>query len=437
MDSPYAWGVVAMLMAAQSISYVDRMIMGLMVGPVRKSFQISDTQFSLLAGLAFSIFYALMGLPLGRLIDSGRRVGIVSAAMAAWSAMTMACGLTTGFWSLFLARIGVGVGEAALSPAANSIISDYFSRGRLARALSVYMVGVTIGSGLAYMIGGWVVGKTEAMGQVVLPLVGAREGWQLVFFIVGAPGLLAALLMLAIREPQRRGLLAEGGGVAVPRLSSTLAWIWTRRGAYGPHLFGMGLFIMAVASVNVWGPEYMIRTFGLTRAEAGLRYGAVMIVAGTAGLFTGSILADRWFARGVASAHSRTILVSMAGMLPCCGLLAFAPTWGLGLTCIGAAVYFSAFQGGLAGTVVQLMTPNQMRGQATAVYLLVTSLMGMGLGPTLLAAVTDFVFASDAALSRSLSVFGVTVIPVAALVMWTGLKRIDRVVDEARHWAGA
>jgi MFS family permease len=433
LDGRYAWGVVGVLMLAQSVSFIDRMIMGLLVGPVRKSFEISDTQYSLLAGFAFAVFYAVMGLPLGRMVDGGRRTRIVAVAMAFWSLMTALCGLAWNFWSLFLARVGVGVGEAALSPAAYSIISDYFTKARLARALSVYTVGVTIGSGLAYIVGGWVVGAADGMGQVVLPLVGAREGWQLTFFLVGLPGLILAPFVLMIREPPRRGVV----DAEAPSIRRTLAFMWARRDAYGPHILGMALFVMAVFSVNIWGPEYLIRTFGYGRAEAGQTFGVLMLVAGTSGLLLGGALADRLVGRGVANGYNRVILGSMACMTPCVALLWVAGTPAAGIACIGAAVFFSAFQGGIGGGYIQLITPNRMRGQALAVYLLATNLLGMGLGPTVVAAITDYGFGDDGALNRSLAVFGVVIIPLAALIMLAGLRRMTRALQDARSWAEA
>ena len=181
--------------------------MGLLVGPIKNSFDISDTQYSLLAGFAFSLFYALMGLPLARIADRGSRRNLIVIGITAWSFMTALCGLAKGYWTLFFARMGVGVGEATLGPAAYSMIADYFPKNILARALSVYMIGVTLGSGFAYMLGGAVVGYVEGMDRIIVPIIGEMEGWQLTFFIVGLPGLfVAALMYYTVREPARRGV---------------------------------------------------------------------------------------------------------------------------------------------------------------------------------------------------------------------------------------
>ena len=229
--------MVFVLLLAQTFSFLDRMIMGLLVGPIRDTFQISDTQYSLLAGLAFSLFYALMGLPLARIADSRSRRNLIAAGIAVWSLMTAVCGLAKGFWMLFVARMGVGVGEATLAPGAYSMIADYFPKSLLARALSVYMVGVTLGSGFAYMLGGAVVAYVENMPQIVLPVLGAIHGWQLTFFIVGLPGLLVALLMmLTVREPPRRGLSAND--VQAIALREVVDYLWSRRRADGGHRRG-------------------------------------------------------------------------------------------------------------------------------------------------------------------------------------------------------
>ncbi len=431
--SLYAWYVVSVLLLAQACSFLDRMIMGLLVGPIRQTFDISDTQYSLLAGLAFSLFYALMGFPLARIADRGSRRLLIGVGIATWSLMTAVCGLARNFSALFIARVGVGVGEAALGPAAYSMITDYFPRGSLARALSVYMIGVTVGSGLAYMIGGAVIEVVSELGSVELPLLGSVHGWQLTFFLVGLPGLLIALLMVTVREPARRGLIDPGvTGIPVARV---VAYLWQRRRAYGAHFLGISIFVMAVYGLNLWGPTYLIRVFGYTPADAGWTFGSIMIGAGTAGLLIAGFVADAWVKRGRTDAYIRIILLSMIAMLPFIGALGFIEDPTLALFALGIAVFFSAFQGGLAGGSLQVMTPNEMRGQAMAVYLFVANLIGLGLGPTVVASMTDFVFENDAAIGKSLALTGLIVCPLGALVLASGLKAIKSQLDAAQGWA--
>lgn len=425
----YAWYVVFVLMIAQVFSFIDRMIMGLLVGPIRSTFQISDTQYSLLAGFAFALFYGVMGLPLARIADSKSRRVLIGVGVAAWSVMTAACGFAKGFWTLFLARVGVGVGEATLSPAAYSIITDYFPKRVLGTALSVFTVGVTVGSGLAYMIGGKVIGYVETLGELSFPVLGVVHGWQLTFFLVGFPGLIVALLMFTVREPVRKGLMKANTGKAIP-VSEVLAFFRSNARALASHVLGVALFIVPVYGMNIWGPTYLIRTFDYSRADAGWSFGIIMLVSGTLGLLVGGRLADRYLARGHHDAYSKVILASMVCMLPFAVALGFVTTSGAAMIVLFFGIFFSAFQGGIAAGTLQLMTPNEMRGQAAAVYFLSSNLIGLGLGPTVVASFTDFVFKDDAAIGQSLALTAGIMVPLAALIMLSGLKSVRKMIED-------
>lgn len=431
----YAWYVVFVLMIAQVFSFIDRMIMGLLVGPIRSTFQISDTQYSLLAGLAFALFYGFMGLPLARIADSKSRRVLIGFGVAAWSVMTAACGFAKGFWTLFLARVGVGVGEATLSPAAYSIITDYFPKRVLGTALSIFTIGVTVGSGLAYMIGGKVIGYAESLGEISLPLVGVVHGWQLTFFLVGFPGLLVALLMFTVREPVRKGLMKASTGKAIP-VSEVLAFFRANFRALGSHIIGVALFIIPVFGMNIWGPTYLIRTFDYSRADAGWVFGLIMMVTGTLGLLAGGRLADRYFSRGHWDAYSKVILVSIVCMAPFAISLAFVKTPAAAMLVLSGAIFFSAFQGGIAAGTLQLMTPNEMRGQAAAVYFLSSNLIGLGLGPTVVASFTDFVFKDDAAIGQSLALTAAIMCPLAVIILLSGRKSVRQMIED-HHKVGS
>ena len=420
-----AWYLVGILMLAQTCSFIDRMIMGLMVGPIRQSFGISDTQFSLLAGLAFSLFYSLMGLPLARIADRGNRRKLIMICISLWSVMTALCGLARGFWTLFLARVGVGVGEAALSPAAYSMISDAFPKKTLGLATSVYTMGVTFGSGLAYMLGGVVIGWASTVGTITLPGFGELEGWRLTFMIVGVPGLIVALMLSTVKEPDR----AAGQGVVAIPLREVVEFISDRRRAMGCHIIGVAVFIMVVFGINIWGPTYLIRTFGFTPADAGMKFGTIMMVLGTAGLLAGGTIADAWFARGRNNAYPLVILISGLCMLPFVLGLGWVTEAGLGLFCLAGATFFSAFQGGIAAGTLQLMTPGPMRAQVAALYFLLANLIGIGLGPTVVALLTDFVFANDAAIGQSLALSAAILIPIACALIWIALPAIDEAIE--------
>ena len=425
----YAWYVVFVLLIAQAFAFLDRMIMGLLVGPIRQSFEISDTQFSLLAGLAFSLFYAVMGLPLARIADRGSRKNLIAAGIAAWSLMTALCGFAKGYWTLFAARVGVGVGEATLGPAAYSMIADYFPKNVLARALSVYMIGVTLGSGFAYMLGSAVVSYVEDVGQVVLPVFGTMEGWQVTFVIIGLPGVLVSILMLAtVKEPTRTGVVDQDAML----VREVVEYLWQRRSAYLGHIFGLSIFIMVVYALNLWGPTYFIRTFEYSRAEAGLTMGIIMIGAGTAGLLLAGTLADRFLSKGVQDAYPKTILFSMIAMIPSASALGFIDNDVIGIVFMTFAIFFSAFQGGISGGTLQLMTPNRMRGQVMALYMLASNLIGLGLGPTVIAVTTDYVFGYDAAIGKSIAVCAALLCPLGALILWRSLPAIKVQLETQR-----
>ena len=208
----YAWYVVIVLTALYMLSFVDRTILSLLVGSIKRDLGISDTRIGLLQGLSFALFYTIMGLPLGRLADTRSRRNLIAAGVVVWSLFTSACSVAKSFWSLFFTRIGVGVGEAGLSPAAYSLIADYFPPDRLGVAISVYYMGVFLGSSLALLVGGVVVDTMARVHTVTLPLLGTIASWRVTFLIVGLPGLLFALLVYTIKEPLRRNMLRSAQG---------------------------------------------------------------------------------------------------------------------------------------------------------------------------------------------------------------------------------
>src|SRR6185437_13950526 len=204
--SLYPWYATGVLMLAYVFSYLDRQILYLMVGPIRRDLHITDFEFSLLSGAAFGIFYTFMGLPIGWLADRVNRKKLIAVGVTAWSIMTILCGVAQSYGLLFLARIGVGVGEATLSPAAYSFLSDSFDKVRLPRAMSMYGLGLFIGAGLALIVGGEIIGAVDKWGDVSIPVLGTLRSWHLVFVMVGVPGLVVALWVSTLREPVRTGV---------------------------------------------------------------------------------------------------------------------------------------------------------------------------------------------------------------------------------------
>ena len=412
---PYAWYVVFVLILAYTFSFIDRQALTLMVGPIRESLDITDTQLSLLHGFAFALFYTIMGIPIGRMVDRRRRTWIIAAGIVFWSLATAACGLARNFFQMFLARVGVGVGEAALSPGAYSLISDYFPPEQRAQAMSLYLGAAYVGAGLATIIGGTLISLMPAMDW---PVVGHLEPWQGVFIAVGLPGVLVALLVLTLREPPRTGRLKGDH----PGFGQVLAYIGQRKRTYFTLILGFAIAGTVWNGAVAWLPEFYRRTFGWDVATIGLRYGLITIVAGSLGAITGGTLASRNRARGITDANVRIGLVSLAVLAP--GGLVAVLSGSAGLAMAGTFVFLfgCAMPFGAAAAAIQEITPNQMRGQVSAIYLFGLSFFGMGFGPTIVAFFTDSVFGNDAAIGQSIACLIVIATPIAALLLTAALK---------------
>lgn len=412
-ESP--WYLVAVLTVAYVFSFVDRSILTLMVGPIRADLQISDTEISLLHGFAFAIFYTILGIPIARIADRSNRRNLIVAGVAFWSLATAACGLARSFAQLFLARIGVGIGEAALSPAAYSMIGDRFPPERLGRALSVYTLGAMAGIGLALIIGGSVIGLVSRGGVTVLPVIGEVRPWQLVFFVVGLPGLLVAAWLATLAEPPRRGVARTTG-----KAGELWPWMRTYASAYTGHLAGFALLSILLNVVIAWGPSHLIRNFGYTPAEVGLTLGGTMLVFGTGGIFAGGVLADHWRAAGRSDGALRVGVVSALGSLPFCLIAFTASSLTVLVVVLAPLLFFATFAIGAAPAAIQFMTPAAHRAVASAIYLFFLNLVGMGVGPFLAAVITDRVFGNDQAVGLSVAIVTTaSAVGAAALLAWS------------------
>lgn len=432
----YAWYVVIILMVVYVFSFMDRQILGLLVGPIKADLNISDTQMSLLMGFAFALFYTLFGIPIGRLADSKNRVGIIAIGLMIWSLFTAACGLTSRFVTLALCRMGVGVGEAALSPSAYSLITDYFKPTRQALAISIYGAGIYIGSGLAYVLGAYVVGFAGAAETVELPVVGDVKPWQSVFFLIGVPGLIFTLALLTVREPVRRGLKKTGNAAkaaSVP-LVEVMGYIVKNWRTFFFHNVGFALCSFISYGSTQWIPEFLIRTYGYDRVSAGSYYGYIVMAFGTAGIIFGGFLAGKLMERGYRDAKMRSALTAALLHIPFGILFPLMPTPQLALLMLCGAVFFAAMPFGVGPAAIQEMMPNRMRAQASAVYLFVLNLIGLGLGPTAVALSTDFLFGDESKLYMSLilvsTVFGI----FASTLLYLGMRHFRNSMDHLEDW---
>ncbi len=427
----YAWFVVGLLTLAYIFSFIDRQILTLMVGPIQRDLNIDDSQMGLLMGASFAVFYTFFGIPLGRLADTKSRRVLIACGIGLWSLMTAGCGLTRKFWQLALMRMGVGVGEASLSPAAYSLISDYFPPHRRATAISVYSMGIYIGSGLAFILGGMVIQFASGSESFTVPLVGAVRSWQMVFFVVGLPGLFVALLMLIIREPSRKGLR-----IAQPTVPFGEVWAYFRANRSSFFFLNMGVALITLFGYGAfsWTPSFFIRRFGWTPGRTGLVFGLIVAFTGTLGIVSGGRLADRLRSRGQADADMRVALLSALAAIPFVVAFPLAGSAALAAVLLAPVTFFCSVPFGVAPAAIQQMMPNTMRSQASALYLFVINLIGMGIGPWLVAWLTDKAFHDPKAVGYSLLVVGFVSFALGGLLLWLGLKPYRRSLAYLKEW---
>jgi MFS family permease len=387
-----AWYAAVVLMLCYALSYVDRQILGLLVPQIKADLGISDTLMGLLQGFSFALFYAAMGLPLGRIADFTNRRNLIAICIAFWSLFTAACAAARSYATLFLARMGVGIGEAALNPASFSILSDYFPRERLGAALSVYYIGQLIGSSLALGVGGTVVQIVSQKPDVALPLLGSIASWRLTFLILGLPGLLFPLLLMTIREPARRDVLRTSSGKERLSLRETVAEVRKRWQSVAGISLGFVFHGACNYGFSAWVPTYFLRAHGWSIGETGRALGILVISFGCLGLYLGGHWSERWQRRGHVDAPLRVAIPCAIGILLFLVPAMLMPTAAWSLALIGPGLFFLAMPMGTVGAALTVIFPNQVRAQVSALYLFILNLGGLTLGPLLPGLFTDYVF---------------------------------------------
>lgn len=427
----YAWYVVGVLFVATLLSQLDRQLPALLVRPIREEFGVSDTAFSFLQGYAFALFYTFAGLPFGWLVDRTIRRNLIIVGMIIWSLMTVLSGFADSYLQLVIARMGVGIGEAVLAPAAYSMIADYVPPHRRGRALSVYYVSLAIGSGASLVLGALIAQVVPDQG-LGLPLVGHMAQWQLTFILAGAPGLLLAFLLLSVREPIRRDVRPAGAAASGGSVMEFIAHLRRFASTYVRVLTYPGVIAVIGYSVLAWAPALFDRRFGIPPQTSGLIIGALVAAGGLIGTLVSGFLSDRWTAKGIPSARFRVTLAAWFLILPTVAVWSLVPDPRLSFALLAVVVTGFAMAQAAAPAVVQEITPNRMRGQAVALYLLIGGLVGIGFGPMAVALVTDHVFGDDAALPYSLALIGGPVALLGLWLTWSGQKPYQRTLEAVR-----
>lgn len=405
---------VIVMMVAYLFSYVDRQILSMLVGPIKGDLGLSDTEISLLHGLAFAVFYTVFGIwPIGTWADRGNRRNIIAGGVFLWSLMTAVCGRMTSFAGLFAARVGVGVGEAALTPTAYSMLADYYPPEKRGRALGLFSMGVYFGIGVAIMVTGALVQYVSGIPPIDVPIIGEVRGWQIPFLLLGPPGILVALWVMTVREPPRRGSSAS-----MPGFNDVFDHLLAHKRFYLYFFFGISCLTLLFNGVAFWFPAHLMRTFGVEPLFVAFTYGPIMFVAGAAGILSGGILADRWRAQGDSLAEIRVAFVSALALWPTAiaTFQANSVTWALALAV--PTLFFSSFPFGAASSAIQLVTPNQLRARVSAIYLLIINIIGIGLGATVASAISDYVLADETRIGDGISLVALIAAPGAAVLFW-------------------
>lgn len=419
-----AWWTVAVLFIAYLVSFVDRVLIGLLVEPIKADLNLTDTQFSLLQGLAFAVLYTVLGLPFGWLADRVSRKWLIAGGSAVWCAATVFCGLSQSFWQLLGARLGVGAGEAALPPSAVSLISDSFTPRQRPLAMSVYTAASSIGAGASLVLGGLVVALVASSPTYDMPFVGEISSWKAVFIYFGLGGFAVTIAALTMTEPKREkrtAATAEGA-------SSLRTHMWTYRATFLPLLSAMTLYGVLAYGLLGWIPAFFIRTYGMAASEVGVQYGLVLLLFGGAGGLAGAWVAGRIPSRW-----------GMPSLIVCAGAAALvAPLMSAGFassTAFGALAWLAAgllaytVPSGLGIAAFQSAIPSEHRGMAAAFYYLLIGLFGMTLGPLFVALLSDNVFGGDQ-LRWSLVVLVAVCAPAAAVLFFMAARAIGRTPDQ-------
>jgi MFS family permease len=410
--------VLSILLLAYIFNFIDRQIIGVLAVPMKAELQLSDTQLSLMGGIAFALFYSGIAIPVAWLADRKSRVNIIAFSVALWSGFTALCGLAQNFWHLFLARMGVGIGEAGGVAPSYALISDFFPKERRARALALFSLGIPIGSALGVFFGGWIASNLD---------------WRSAFIIVGLAGLPAALLVkLLIPEPVRGGFDSVDGSASEPAppfsiVAGTLArtpsfWLLSFGAASG-SILGYGLIF--------WLPSFFSRSFGLELIEVSWFYGSIVLVGGVAGTWLGGWIGDRT-AQGNPGAYAMVPAVCFLIAAPCFAFGLFAPSLTIAwvLFAIGQMLAL-AWLGPVIAAVQHIVPPN-MRATASASFLFINNLIGIGFGIFFLGFMSDRMTAAHGADSLRYSIlYGLVFYLLSALLYAFAARRLRR------DWYGA
>ncbi|WP_019516929.1 MFS transporter [Sphingomonas sp. Mn802worker] len=395
----YAWYVVACLTIAYALAILDRVSIGLLITPLQAALKINDTQFGLLQGMAFSICYSVLGLPLGMLCDRSHRVSVLIGGLVLWSFATIGCSFAATFHQLFVARMLVGIGEAALVPVATSLIADYFAPQIRPKAYGVFVTGSSLGTAAAFTLSGLFLSWADRLIALV-PVFNGMAAWQVVFILCGAPGLVLALVLLvSFREPKRHGVVSVAQGFS---LGPIMALFRAHPKAFATLMIGTVLNLVCVYAIVGWFPALFIRAHGWSAAKTGYALGAVGLPISTLAAFSsGWVIA--WLMK-----HGHRDAPMIAAITCGCSMAVFGalgcvvPSAALALALYGLNALFVNWNISAVYSGISQITPNELRGQVMALHNICSGLIALTAGNFIVGFLSDTIFHQAGGISYAL-----------------------------------
>ena len=421
-----AWWMVAVLFSIYVFSWIDRLIVSMLVTPIKAHLLLSDVQISMITSTSFALAYSVFGLPLGWATDRFSRRWIIFGGVTVWGIATTACGFAESYEALLIGRIFVGIGEAALLPAAYSLIADAFPRDRLTRATSTFQMAGKVGSAAAFGLGGLAIAFATGLGNLHIPFHGPAQPWQLVMMMVGVPGVIIALLLFTFPEPGRRRDAVVAGARVDPReIRSFIVGNWR---LLVLMLIGTSCLAICGYSMTNWVPTYVERHFGWEPKQYGPALSLMNIVSAISLVANGWIV-DRLFARGMRDAHLRFYSWLIAAFFPIIGYMFFAKNPYVFLACYGLAQFITVPFMVYVSSVMALIAPATIRGRMLAGFLFIFTILGLGAGPAIVAALTQYVFANEADLGKSLAVVVISGAVIAFVAFRMALRYLGSTIS--------
>lgn len=421
------YSAVAVMTLAQVFAFIDRQIPAMLVEPIKQDFNLNDSQIALLGGAAFSIFYAIMALPIGYAVDRYKRVNVLGTGIFVWSLMTTLAGLANSFGRLFGARIGVAVGEAVMAPVSVSLVSDYFPQNKQGKPMGVITAGVYLGIGATLIGGGYLIDYLTDIGGITIPGIGYFKPWQATFLLVGIPGILISIAAFMLHEPKRLGLSKMQDNSKPINIFSHLK---TNKTTLFPMFGGLIFMALIFYSFTFWAPSMMVRTYGLSLTEVGFSLGIITIIASILGTISSGTVVDYLRSRGHSDAPIRTGMYACIFATPAICLAPIVDSLFLTWALIGIYLFFISSFAPIGLLAVSGISGNEVKGQMAAVHAFLMMAFGLSLGPQITAFFTDFVLMDESKLAYAMALTGALVLPVAAIFFKISSSSYQKAYEE-------